>query len=101
MVELCIGRALRQVRCFDFGPGGLGLEVPEAILPGTLAHVRFRLPGDQSSYGANCRVMWYDERRNQCGVKFEGLARPVQDELHSATLAEHLVAGVDGFAQEE
>jgi PilZ domain len=94
MVELRIGRALRQVRCIDFGPGGLGLEVPESIAVGALAHVRFRLPGDQTSYTANCRVMWFDQERSHCGVRFEGLAQPVQDELQAATLAEHVVAGL-------
>jgi hypothetical protein len=35
MVDLRIGRVLRTVRCIDFGPGGLGLEVPESIQPRT------------------------------------------------------------------
>ena len=94
MVELRIGRTLRSVRCIDFGPGGLGLEVPESVEPGALGFVRFRLPGDPTAYAANCRVMWFDQERRQCGVKFEGLAQPVQEELHSAALAEHVVLGL-------
>jgi len=95
MVEMRISRSRRMVRCFDFGPGGLGLEVPEPVVVGMLAHVRFRLPADQTPFAANCRIVWYDAEKHLCGVRFEGLAEPVKDEIQAATLAEHVVAQLD------
>jgi CheY-like chemotaxis protein len=79
-VSYRIGQLVASSVTLNLGRGGLAVRTIDPLAAGTIAHVRFRLPGTGSDVDADARVVWSD-RRVGMGLAFERI-----DPVHQQAL---------------
>jgi uncharacterized protein (TIGR02266 family) len=72
-----VGNQIASALTLNVGKGGLCIRTMTPLEPGTVAHVRFRLPGEPREIDASARVCWAD-RNIGMGLQFERLSAPDQ-----------------------
>lgn len=79
-VSYRVGSQIASGVTLTLGKGGLGIRTMTPLATGTLAHVRFRLPGGAHDIEADARVAWAD-RNSGMGLQFERLSATDQGAL--------------------
>jgi uncharacterized protein (TIGR02266 family) len=69
-VSYRVGTQIASGVTLNLGKGGIGIRTMSPLEPGTVARVRFRLPGHQREIEADARVCWAD-RHIGMGLQFE------------------------------
>lgn len=71
-VSYRLGNQIASGLSLNLGKGGIGIRTMSPLETGSVARVRFRLPGDLRDIEADARVMWAD-RNLGMGLQFERL----------------------------
>src|SRR5690606_17626381 len=64
------GNTVATALTLNLSRGGIGIRTTTPLEPGTVARVRFRLPGGRREIEIEARVAWAD-RRTGMGLQFE------------------------------